>query len=52
MRAEHPEADAGEGDGPQRVSTGHVQEEVSHADEFKLLHAIDYTLLKNFYQFI
>lgn len=28
--AEHLEADAGEGDGPQRVPSGHVQEEVSH----------------------
>lgn len=27
--AEHPEADAGEGDGPQCVPAGHVQEEVS-----------------------
>lgn len=29
MCAEHPEADAGERDGPQRVSAGHVQEEVT-----------------------
>lgn len=28
--AEHPEADAGEGDGPQRVPAWHVQEEVSY----------------------
>lgn len=27
--AEHPEADAGQGDGPQRLPAGHVQEEVS-----------------------
>lgn len=29
MRPEHPETDAGERDGTQRVSAGHVQEEVA-----------------------